>query len=124
VVFHTAGRLGWVVFGLSLGLTLLVIGLVNTAEKLENYKMNDILWRYFKATNDHQNLQYLLGIENLYLSDPRKMQSFIEKEELRLNQLQEQNMKSVEDGKAGLNKPTDSNVRSIKRKRLKQTSYR
>ena len=86
VVFHTAGKLIWVVAGLSIGILFLIVGLFNTTSRLDQYRMNDMMWRYIKLSNNSQNLEYLHSVETLYLDDPQKMQSLVEKEELKLKQ--------------------------------------
>jgi hypothetical protein len=96
IVFHTAGRLIWVIIGLFIGIGLLTIGWINTSKDLEKYQMNDILWRYVKTTNRAQNLIYFQDLEKMYVSDPDKMQSAVEKEELRLKQLDELSERAIE----------------------------
>jgi uncharacterized coiled-coil protein SlyX len=51
VIFHTAGKLIWVVVGLSVGMAFMVVGWVNTLNKLDEFRMHDIMWRYVKSTN-------------------------------------------------------------------------
>src|ERR1700682_6232926 len=86
VVFHTAGKLIWVIAGLSIGILFLIVGLFNTKSSLDQYRMNDMMWRYIKLSNNSQNLEYLHSVETLYLDDPQKMQTLVEKEELKLKQ--------------------------------------
>ena len=85
-VVHTAGKLGWGVLFLSCSAILLVIGLFEIAGKLDQYKMNDLLWRYVKVTNKAQNIEYLQAIESLYLKNPELMNSYVEQEELKQRQ--------------------------------------
>ncbi len=86
VVFHTAGKLIWVIVILSALIISLIIFLVNTSNKLEQTKMNDMLWRYIKLSNNSQNLEYLQSVERMYLAHPEKMKYLVEKEELKLKQ--------------------------------------
>lgn len=89
VVFHKVGKLIWVIVILSALIISLIVFLVNTSNKLEQFKMNDMLWRYIKLSKNSQNLEYLQSVERLYLGDPEKMQSLVEKEELKLKQIAE-----------------------------------
>ncbi len=89
IVVHSAGKLAWVIVSLVFVIILLVTGLINTVNKLNQYQTNDILWRYVKATNKSQNLEYLQSVENLYLNDPEKMKSLVEEAELHQKQLAE-----------------------------------
>jgi hypothetical protein len=95
VVFHTAGRLIWVVIGLFIGAILLTIGWIDTSREMEKYRMNDLLWRYTKI-NQAQSLDYFQDVEKMYISDPGKMESAVEKEELRLKQLDELAKRALE----------------------------
>jgi hypothetical protein len=47
------------------------------------------MWRYIKLSNNSQNLEYLQSVERLYLENPEKIQSLVEKEELKLKQIAE-----------------------------------
>jgi hypothetical protein len=97
VIFHTAGKLLWVIIGLSVGMVFLILGWVNTLNKLDQFRMHDIQWRYIKLTNQDQNLEYLQWIEKLYQGNPEEMESIVLKEELSQEQLQESNPKSTKD---------------------------
>ncbi|GAC1419603.1 MAG: hypothetical protein NVS1B13_06580 [Flavisolibacter sp.] len=44
--------------------------------------MNNAAWRYLKLSSDPESLEYLQSIERVYLSDPKKMESWIEKKVL------------------------------------------
>jgi hypothetical protein len=89
VVFHTAGKLIWVIVILSALIISMIVFLVNTSSKLEQSEKNDMLWRYIKLSNNSQNLEYLQSVERIYLADPEKLKSLVEKEELRLKQIAE-----------------------------------
>ena len=89
VIFHTAGKLMWVVVGLSVGMVFLIMGWVNTSNKLDQFRMHDIMWRYIKLTNHSQNLEYLQSVERLCLSNQEKMLYTVSQEELRLKQIDE-----------------------------------
>lgn len=82
-VIHTAGKLGWVILFLSCSVILSAIGLIETIGRLDQFKMNDLLWRYVKLINKDQNLEYLHSVEKLYLNNPEKMKSQVEDQELR-----------------------------------------
>jgi hypothetical protein len=86
IIFHTAGKLIWVIAGLSIGMILLIIGLINSESKVDQYRMNDIMWRYIKLSKNSQNLEYLQSVERLYLGHAEKMKSLVETEELKLKQ--------------------------------------
>jgi hypothetical protein len=86
-VVHTGGILVWIIFFLSFVIMIIAIGLFETADKLNRYKTNDLLWRYVKVINRDQNLEYLHSVEKLYLKDPEKIKSQIEVGELRQKQL-------------------------------------
>jgi hypothetical protein len=88
-IVHTAGKLGWIIAGLSVVIISLVILLINVGSKMDHLKMNDMMWRYIKIGSHSQNLEYLHQIERTYLDDPEKMQSEVEKEELHLKQIAE-----------------------------------
>jgi hypothetical protein len=94
IIFHTAGKLIWVVIGLFVGMVFLTIGWINTSNMLDQFRKHDIMWRYIKLTNQSQNLEYLHSIERLLLTNPEKMQSLVEKEELRVKQLEESTQKA------------------------------
>jgi|GEM_PF-4517371 hypothetical protein len=96
VVYHTVGRLIWILIGLFIGAILLTIGWMNTSREMEKYRMNDLLWRYIKINNQGQNLDYLQDVERIYISDPGKMESAVEKEELHLKQLDELAKRALE----------------------------
>lgn len=81
-IVHTAGKLGWFILFLSCTIVLLAFSLFETVEKLDQYKKNDLLWRFVKIVNKDQNLEYLHSVEKLYLQDPEKMKSRTEEEEL------------------------------------------
>ena len=89
VIVHTAGKLGWSIAGLSVIIISLIILLINITNKLNQYKMNDMTWRYIKLSNSSQNLEYLQSVERLYLAHPEKMKSLVEREELKLKQITE-----------------------------------
>lgn len=72
----------------------LIIFLVNTANKLDRFRMNDIMWRYIKISNNAQNLEYLQSVERLYSVDPDKMKTLVEQEELHQKQVLESEMKN------------------------------
>jgi hypothetical protein len=63
VVFHTAGKLIWVIVSLSSIMVFLFIFLVKTSNKLDRFRMNDMMWRYIKLSNTSQNLKYLQSVE-------------------------------------------------------------
>jgi hypothetical protein len=86
-VFHTAGKLAWVILCLFIAVVSLIIGLFETARKLDRYKTNDLLWRYVKVVNKDQNLEYLQWVEKLNLKDPEKMKSIVITAELYQKQL-------------------------------------
>ena len=65
------------------------MGWVNTSNKLDQYRMHDIMWRYIRLTNRSQNLEYLQSVERKYLGSPEKFRSFVEQEELRQKQFEE-----------------------------------
>jgi hypothetical protein len=94
VVFHTAGKLIWVIVILSALIISLIVFLVNTSNKLEQTKMNDMLWRYIRLSNNSQNLEYLQSVERMYLAHPEKMKYLVEKEELRIKQIGESEIKN------------------------------
>jgi len=119
VLFHTAGRLLWVVVGLFVGMTFLIMGWINISNKLDRFQMHDVMWRYVKLTNQSQNLEYLQAVERMYLSDPEKMKSLVEKEELRLSQLEKSNPKSIKAYPTDPERVTDTIIRSSRKKRLK-----
>ena len=87
VIVHTAGKLIWIIVSLFAMMLSLIILLVNTSNKLDQFKMNDMIWRYIKLSNSSQNLEYLQTVERLYLASPEKMKSLVEKEELKLKQM-------------------------------------
>jgi hypothetical protein len=89
VIVHTAGKLIWIIVSLFAMMLSLIILLVNTSNKLDQFKMNDMIWRYIKLSNSSQNLEYLQTVERLYLASPEKMKSLVEKEELKLKQIAE-----------------------------------
>ncbi len=97
VIFHTAGRLLWAVIVLFVGMVFLIMGWMNTARNLDQFRMNDVMWRYIKLTNHSQNLEYLQLVENSYLENPEKMKSMVEMEELRQNQINESHQKANKD---------------------------
>jgi hypothetical protein len=119
VIFHTAGRLLWVIVGLFIGMVFLVMGWINTSNKLDQFRMHDIMWRYVKLTNHSQNLEYLQSVENLYVINPDKMQSLVEKEELSLKQISETTQKSLKDGLFKSNKVNDTATYAPRKKRSK-----
>jgi hypothetical protein len=119
VIFHTAGRLIWVVIGMFLGMVFLTMGWVNTSNKLDQFRMHDVMWRYIKQTNQTQNLEYLQGIEEMYLNDPNKMKSFVEKGELRLKQMEDSNPKSIKNYPTDPERVSDAIIRLSRKKRLK-----
>jgi hypothetical protein len=88
-VVHTAGKLAWVIVLLFIIVVSLVIELFEIANKLDQYKKNDLLWRYAKVTNKGQNLEYLQSIEKLHLKDPERMKSVVIEAELYQKQLSE-----------------------------------
>lgn len=96
IIFHTAGRLLWVVIGLFVGIVFLIMGWISTSNKLDQFRMHDIMWRYVKSTNHSQNLEYLQSIERLCLGDPKKMQFLVEKAELLQKQQDEMIQKSFQ----------------------------
>jgi hypothetical protein len=108
VVFHTAGKLIWVISGLSIVIILLIIGLINSEGSLDQYRMNDMIWRYIKLSNGSQNLKYLQSVEGLYLTNPEKMKSLVENEELKLKQIAESEINNpvhnASDATSSLNK--------------------
>jgi hypothetical protein len=89
IVIHTFGSLAWVISGLSIVLLLLTVWVFNLNGKIDQYKTNDLLWRYIKVTNGGQNLKYLQSIEKRYLDDPKVIRSFIEQEEFKQKQIAE-----------------------------------
>src|SRR5450432_500148 len=88
-VVHTAGKLGFVIAFQFLIIVSLTLVLFQTAGKLEQYKTNDLLWRYVKVVSKDQNLIYLQSVEKLHLNDPEKMESIVAEEELHQKQLLE-----------------------------------
>ena len=108
VVFHTAGKLAWIITGLFIVIISLVIQLLNISNNLDQYKMNDLMWRYIKLSNNSQNLEYLQSVERMYLTSPEKMKILVEKEELSLKQIAESEINkpghSEADTTPGLNK--------------------
>jgi hypothetical protein len=119
VIFHTAGRLLWVIIGMFAGMVFLVMGWFNTSNKLDQFRMHDIMWRYIKLNNQSQNLEYLHAIENLYFADPDKMNSIVEKEELHHNQLKESTQINIKSGSANIVNVTDTTIHSRRKKRRK-----
>ncbi len=119
VIFHTAGKLLWVVIGFFIGLVFLIMGWINTSNKLDLYRMHDIMWRYINLTNQSQNLEYLHAVERLYFADPEKMKSLVEKEELRLKLQEESTQKTLKDDPTNPNKVTDTAVFFPRKKRPK-----
>ena len=116
VIFHTAGRLLWVVIGLSVGMVFLIMGWVNTINKLDQFRMHDVMWRYVKLTNQSQNLEYLQWIEEMYSNDPEKMKSFVEKEELRLKHLVEFTINKFRESTAHPDSIIDTTIHSLRKK--------
>lgn len=117
IVFHTAGKLIWVITGLLIGIILLIIGLFNSQSNLDQYRMNDMMWRYIKLSNSSQNLEYLQSVERLYLADPETMKSFVEKKELKLKQIAESEINNrshgASDSTSPLNKKKKIRVKTI-----------
>ncbi len=97
VIFHTAGRLLWAVIVLFVGMVFLIMGWMNTARNLDQFRMHDIMWRFVKSTNHSQNLEYLHSVETLYLENPEKMELLVSQEELSQKQLEESDPKSIKD---------------------------
>jgi hypothetical protein len=71
---------------------------------------------YIKITNQTQNLDYLQDVEKMYISDPGKMELEVEKEEMRLKQLDDLAKRALEIGPAYQVPATDSVV-NLPRKR-------
>jgi hypothetical protein len=117
VIFHTAGKLLWVIIGLSVGMVFLVLGWVNTSNKLDQYRMHDIMWRYIKLTNKSQNREYLQSIERLCLDNPDKINSIIEKEDLRMEQLEESTQRGINDNPINPDSVIDTIIHSSRKKR-------
>ena len=88
-VVHTAGKLIWVIALLSITVISLIIGIVETAGKLERYKTNDMLWRYLKVSSNSNDLKYLQTIERLYPIRHENMKVQVEEAELKEKQIAE-----------------------------------
>jgi hypothetical protein len=88
-VVHKLGNLLWLIIGLSVAVISLSLWLINISERMNQYKANDLLWRYIKVTAGSQNLEYLQRLEKGYLDDPDKVKSFVEQQELTQKQVAE-----------------------------------
>jgi hypothetical protein len=115
IIFHTAGRLLWVVIGLSIGIVFITMGWINTSNKLDQFRMHDIMWRFVKLTNHSQNLEYLHSVETLYLGNSEKMESLVLQGELSQKQFEESDIKSTKDYPTPLKSQIHINAK-IKRK--------
>jgi hypothetical protein len=116
IVFHTAGRLLWVIIGLFIGMVTLIIVMVNTFNRRDQYRMNDLMWRYVKLINHSQNLEYLQAVEKQYLANPEKMKSLVEMGELHLKQLEESNKIGIKDQSTNPGNLTDTTRNSTSKK--------
>ncbi len=89
VKIHTAGKIGWVIAGLTVIIVSLAIQFISNSNKLDQYKVNDMMWRYIKIMNHSQNLEYFHSIERQFLENPEKIKSLVEQEELHQKQIAE-----------------------------------
>lgn len=83
---HTAHKLTWAVGALFFIVIMLLMFLSEQNNKLDDNKMHDITWRYIKLKTHKQGLKYLQQVEELYVTNPEKLQQQVEEEELRLHQ--------------------------------------
>ena len=115
IIVHTAGKLGWIIAALTAGIISLSFLLINTSNKLDQYKMNDLIWRYIKISNQSENLEYLHLVEESYLENPERMRALVEKEELRQKQLSESEINNL----ANRTPDTLNHANKMKKPRIK-----
>jgi CHASE3 domain sensor protein len=109
-VVHNLGNLLWLITGLSAIVISLSLWLINITERMDQYKTNDLLWRYIKVTANSQYREYLQTLEQGHAEDPDKMKSFVDQEEL--------NQKQVAESETGnqIQNPPDSVLSTSKKK--------
>lgn len=104
---HYVPKVTWIAAGLFLVVCLMAVGWYNTGTKLDQYKANDIAWRYFKLRVSPESLKSFHVVEDLYRKDPEKMKKEVEQEEAYNRQLEEAKRKAEEAQEAvnQLNRP-------------------
>ena len=108
---HHIPKIIWIAAGLFLALCLVCTAWYMTARDSGQYQANDIKYRQLKLDADSTFHQYLVRLDNIYLSDPDKTRNnVIEQERLKqkrlelIDQLQTVNSKIGPDVKTGQKK--------------------